>query len=238
MGVGALLAQIEERKRRLAALGLFDAARKPPLPFLPNTIGLITSASGAVLHDIMTRLATRFPRPVLLWPVAVQGDSAAAQIAAAIEGFNRFAPNHPTMPRPDVLIVARGGGSIEDLMAFNEEIVVRAAAASRIPLVSAVGHETDVTLIDYAAARRAATPTAAAEMVTPVRDELLRQLAVTAARLPMILRQILEKRHLQLGVLAARLLTPMPFLPISGNISMGLPNHCHGLGRIMRKNWR
>ncbi|MDI9349005.1 MAG: exodeoxyribonuclease VII large subunit [Candidatus Symbiobacter sp.] len=208
LGAGALLAKIEERKRRLAALGLFDAARKPPLPFLPEVIGIITSESGAVLHDIMTRLEARFPRRVILWPVAVQGEAAAAQITAAIEGFNRFVPGDPALPRPDVLIVARGGGSIEDLMPFNEENVVRAAAASRIPLVAAVGHETDVTLIDHAAARRAPTPTAAAEMVTPLRSELQRQLAVTAARLPQLLRQILERRQLYLHVLAAKLLTP------------------------------
>ncbi|HEX4293932.1 MAG TPA: exodeoxyribonuclease VII large subunit [Rhizomicrobium sp.] len=171
-GRGALMAMLEERKKKLAAEGLFDAARKKPLPFLPQIVGVITSPTGAVIRDIMHRLNDRFPRRVLLWPVAVQGEKAAAEIAAAIAGFNTF-----TKDRPDVLIVARGGGSIEDLMAFNEEIVVRAAAASAIPLISAVGHETDTTLIDFVSDRRAPTPTAAAEMAVPVRSELLGQTA-------------------------------------------------------------
>jgi exodeoxyribonuclease VII large subunit len=169
-GRGALMAMLEERRKKLAAEGLFDVARKKPLPFLPEVIGVVTSPTGAVIRDIMHRLNDRFPRRVLLWPVAVQGEKAAAEIAAAIKGFNEFTQN-----RPDVLIVARGGGSIEDLMAFNEEIVVRAAAASAIPLISAVGHETDTTLIDFASDRRAPTPTAAAEMAVPVRSELLDQ---------------------------------------------------------------
>jgi exodeoxyribonuclease VII large subunit len=173
-GVGALMAMLEERKKRLAAEGLFDAAQKKPLPFLPEVIGVITSPTGAVLRDIMHRLNDRFPRRVLLWPVAVQGEKAAADVAAAIAGFNVF-PTSGGLPRPDVLIVARGGGSIEDLMAFNEEIVVRAAAASAIPLISAVGHETDTTLIDFVSDRRAPTPTAAAEMAVPLRSELLSQ---------------------------------------------------------------
>ena len=171
-GLGALMAMLEERKKKLAAEGLFDAARKKPLPFLPDVIGVITSPTGAVIRDIMHRLNERFPRRVLLWPVAVQGERAAAEIAAAIAGFNAFAAGG-RLPRPDLLIVARGGGSIEDLMAFNEEMVVRAAAASTIPLISAVGHETDTTLIDFASDRRAPTPTAAAEMAVPVRSELL-----------------------------------------------------------------
>jgi exodeoxyribonuclease VII large subunit len=169
-GVGALMAMLEERKKKLAAEGLFEAARKKPLPFLPEIVGVITSPTGAVIRDIMHRLNDRFPRRVLLWPVAVQGEKAAAEIAAAIAGFNAF-----TTDRPDVLIVARGGGSIEDLMAFNEEIVVRAAAASAIPLISAIGHETDTTLIDFASDRRAPTPTAAAEMAVPLRSELVAQ---------------------------------------------------------------
>jgi len=173
-GVGALMAMLEERKKKLAAEGLFDAARKRPLPFLPDVIGVITSPTGAVIRDIMHRLNDRFPRRVLLWPVAVQGEKAASEVAAAIAGFNAFVAGG-AMPRPDVLIVARGGGSIEDLMAFNEEIVVRAAAASAIPLISAVGHETDTTLIDFASDRRAPTPTAAAEIAVPVRTELLGQ---------------------------------------------------------------
>ena len=168
-GLGALMAMLEERKKRLAAEGLFDAARKKKLPFLPEVIGVVTSPTGAVIRDIMHRLNARFPRRVLIWPVAVQGERAAAEIAQAIGGFNGMAGN---FPRPDLLIVARGGGSIEDLMAFNEEIVVRAAAASVIPLISAVGHETDTTLIDFASDMRAPTPTAAAELAVPVKADL------------------------------------------------------------------
>jgi exodeoxyribonuclease VII large subunit len=182
-GLGALMALLEERKRRLTAEGLFDEARKQLLPYLPAVIGVITSPSGAVIRDILHRLADRFPRRVLVWPVKVQGDGSAAEVAAAIAGFNALAPSQPSPagrgglgggmpPRPDLLIVARGGGSLEDLWSFNEEIVVRAAAESLIPLISAVGHETDVTLIDFAADRRAPTPTAAAEMAVPVRAEL------------------------------------------------------------------
>ena len=173
-GLGALMALLEERKKKLAAEGLFAEARKKPLPFLPDVIGVITSPTGAVIRDIMHRLDARFPRRVILWPVAVQGERAGGEVAAAIRGFNALAPGG-TVPRPDVIIVARGGGSIEDLMAFNEEIVVRAAAESTIPLISAVGHETDTTLIDFASDRRAPTPTAAAEMAVPVRSELLAQ---------------------------------------------------------------
>jgi len=171
-GAGALMAMLEERKKSLAAEGLFAAERKKKLPFLPDVIGVITSPTGAVIRDIMHRLQARFPRRVLLWPVAVQGERAAAEVAAAIAGFNAFDPSG-ALPRPDLLIVARGGGSMEDLMAFNDEAVVRAAAASVIPLISAVGHETDTTLIDYASDRRAPTPTAAAEMAVPVRRELI-----------------------------------------------------------------
>jgi exodeoxyribonuclease VII large subunit len=170
-GVGALMALLEERKRKLAAEGLFAAERKRALPFLPNVIGVITSPTGAVIRDILHRLADRFPRRVLVWPVLVQGEQAAGQIAAAIQGFNALTPGGP-IPRPDVLIVARGGGSLEDLWAFNEEAVVRAAADSAIPLISAVGHETDTTLIDFASDRRAPTPTAAAEMAVPVKADL------------------------------------------------------------------
>lgn len=171
-GVGALLALLDERRKKLAAEGLFEPARKQHLPFLPERIGVITSPTGAVIRDILHRLADRFPRDVLLWPVRVQGDGAAEEIAAAIRGFNGLAEDGP-VARPDLLIVARGGGSIEDLWAFNEEIVVRAAAESDIPLISAVGHETDTTLIDYASDKRAPTPTAAAEIAVPVRADLI-----------------------------------------------------------------
>ena len=181
-GVGALLKMIEERRKKLAAEGLFDAARKRKIPLLPEVIGVVTSPSGAVIRDILHRLRDRFPRRVLLWPVVVQGEDAARQVAAAIRGFNAIQPGG-RVPRPDVLIVARGGGSIEDLMPFNEEIVVRAAAESRIPLISAVGHETDTTLIDFAADRRAPTPTAAAEMAVPVRNDLLNELGHVGQRL-------------------------------------------------------
>src|SRR5271156_2008577 len=170
-GVGALMALMEERKKKLAAEGLFDEARKQLLPWLPEVIGVVTSPTGAVIRDILHRLEDRFPRHVLVWPVKVQGEGSAEQVAAAIRGFNALAVGG-RIPRPDVLIVARGGGSLEDLWSFNEEIVVRAAAESLIPLISAVGHETDVTLIDFAADRRAPTPTAAAEMAVPVRAEL------------------------------------------------------------------
>ncbi len=180
-GAGALMALLEERKRRLAAEGLFAAERKRPLPFLPTCIGVVTSPTGAVIRDILHRLADRFPRPVLVWPVAVQGEGAADQVARAIRGFNALAPDGDP-PRPDLLIVARGGGSLEDLWAFNEEVVARAAAESAIPLISAVGHETDTTLIDFVSDRRAPTPTAAAEMAVPVRSELLTRVAELGSR--------------------------------------------------------
>src|SRR4051794_24609968 len=180
-GVGALMALLEERKRKLAAEGLFDPARKQLLPFLPNVIGVVTSPTGAVIRDILHRLADRFPRRVVVWPVRVQGDGSAEQIAVAIRGFNAL-PEAGPIPRPDLVIVARGGGSLEDLWSFNEESVVRAAAESMIPLISAVGHETDVTLIDFAADKRAPTPTAAAEMAVPVRSELLVQVDSLARR--------------------------------------------------------
>jgi exodeoxyribonuclease VII large subunit len=180
-GIGALMALMEERKKKLAAEGLFDATRKRSLPWLPEVIGVVTSPTGAVIRDILHRLADRFPRRVLVWPVKVQGDGAAEQIAGAIRGFNAL-PEGGRMPRPDLLIVARGGGSLEDLWSFNEEIVVRAAAESLIPLISAVGHETDITLIDFAADKRAPTPTAAAEMAVPVRSELLVEVSALARR--------------------------------------------------------
>ena len=171
-GVGALMALLEERRKTLAAEGLFDAARKQELPYLPRVIGVVTSPTGAVIRDILHRLADRFPTHVIVWPVRVQGESAAAEIAAAIRGFNALPEDGP-VTKPDLLIVGRGGGSVEDLWSFNEEAVVRAAADSMIPLISAVGHETDVTLIDYASDKRAPTPTGAAEMAVPVRGELI-----------------------------------------------------------------
>jgi exodeoxyribonuclease VII large subunit len=180
-GVGALMALLEERKKKLAAEGLFDEARKQLLPYLPEVIGVVTSPTGAVIRDILHRLADRFPRRVLVWPVRVQGEGAAEEVAAAIRGFNALPAGGP-LPRPDLLIVARGGGSIEDLWSFNEEIVVRAAAESMIPLISAVGHETDVTLIDFAADKRAPTPTAAAEMAVPVMAELIARVDGLARR--------------------------------------------------------
>ena len=181
-GVGALMAMLEKRKAALSAEGLFAPERKRPIPYLPEVIGVITSPSGAVIRDILHRLRDRFPRKVLIWPVAVQGDKCAPEVARAIAGFNAFTPGG-ALPRPDLLIVARGGGSIEDLWGFNEEAVVRAAAASDIPLISAVGHETDTTLIDYASDKRAPTPTAAAELAVPVRLELMAWLDGQEARL-------------------------------------------------------
>jgi exodeoxyribonuclease VII large subunit len=206
-GQGALLKLVEERKRRLAAEGLFDAARKRKLPFLPRIIGVVTSPTGAVIRDILHRLEDRFPRRVLLWPVAVQGTGAAEQVAAAIHGFNRLEADG-AVPRPDLLIVARGGGSLEDLWAFNEEIVVRAAAESRIPLISAVGHETDTTLIDFASDRRAPTPTAAAEMAVPVRAELQALMLGHGERLYRGLQRMVGERRTHLEGLARGLPDP------------------------------
>ena len=171
-GIGALMAQLEKRKKKLEAEGLFDKSIKKEIPYLPEIIGVVTSPSGAVIQDILHRLSDRFPRKVLLWPVAVQGERCAPDVAAAINGFNRLTPGG-AMPRPELIIVARGGGSIEDLWGFNEDSVVRAAAESEIPLISAVGHETDTTLIDFASDLRAPTPTAAAEYAVPVRADLM-----------------------------------------------------------------
>ena len=181
-GAGALMMMLEKRRKALAAEGLFDDARKRPLPYLPRVIGVVTSPSGAVIRDILHRLRDRFPTRVLIWPVAVQGEACAPQVSAAIRGFNALTPDGP-VPRPDLIIVARGGGSLEDLWGFNEEAVVRAAADSAIPLISAVGHETDTTLIDFASDRRAPTPTAAAEIAVPVRAELAARLTENAARM-------------------------------------------------------
>jgi exodeoxyribonuclease VII large subunit len=207
-GQGALLKMIEERRKKLAAEGLFDADRKRPLPTLPEVIGIVTSPTGAVIRDILHRLEDRFPRDVLVWPVPVQGAAAAGEVAAAIEGFNAL-PLTGWPRRPDVLIVARGGGAIEDLMAFNEEIVVRAAAASAIPLISAVGHETDTTLIDFASDKRAPTPTAAAEFAVPVRLQLLARVGEAASRLVFQIERGLELKRAPLQAFARGLGNPM-----------------------------
>lgn len=195
-GQGALMALLDQRRRQLAAEGLFDEDRKRPLPFLPRVIGVVTSPTGAVIRDILHRLADRCPSHVILWPVAVQGDPAAPQVARAVRGFGALSPDGP-VPRPDLLIVGRGGGSIEDLWAFNEEEVVRAIAESPIPVISAVGHETDTTLADFAADRRAPTPTAAAEMAVPVRADLahhVRELGGRAERLALRYRERAAER--------------------------------------------
>ncbi|MGZ0190313.1 MAG: exodeoxyribonuclease VII large subunit [Alphaproteobacteria bacterium] len=190
-GEGALLKLLEDRKRALSAEGLFDESRKQLLPYLPDVIGVVTSPTGAVIRDILHRLNDRFPRHVLVWPVLVQGDGAADQIASAIRGFNAMEEGG-NVPRPDLLIVARGGGSLEDLWAFNEEAVVRAAAESFIPLISAVGHETDWTLIDLASDQRAPTPTAAAEMAVPVRYDVMAQVADCEGRMIRAVRRHTE----------------------------------------------
>ncbi|MFA9231532.1 MAG: exodeoxyribonuclease VII large subunit [Microgenomates group bacterium] len=203
-GAGALMAMLEKRKAALTSEGLFDPARKKPIPYLPGVIGVVTSPSGAVIRDILHRLRDRFPRHVLIWPVAVQGQACAAEVAAAIRGFNAIEPGGP-VPRPDLIIVARGGGSLEDLWGFNEEIVVRAAAASRIPLISAVGHETDTTLIDYASDLRAPTPTAAAELAVPVRLDLIATNDALGARLMRAVVQGVQRRDQRLRDLARAL---------------------------------
>ena len=208
-GVGALMALLEERRKMLAAEGLFDASRKKLLPYLPTTIGVITSPTGAVIRDILHRLNDRFPRHVLVWPVRVQGETAAAEVAAAIKGFNDMEQ------KPDLLIVARGGGSLEDLMPFNEEIVVRAAAASKIPLISAVGHETDTTLIDHASDWRAPTPTAAAEKAVPVRADLLAELASLSARQKRGLSRVLSEVKLRLQAASRALPKPDEILAMA-----------------------
>jgi exodeoxyribonuclease VII large subunit len=230
-GVGALLAQLEKLKAKLQAEGLFAAERKKPIPFLPRTIGIITSPTGAVIRDILHRLEDRFPRRVLLWPVLVQGEYAAEQVAKAIAGFNKLQGDL----RPDVLIVARGGGSIEDLWAFNEEIVARAAAASVIPLISAVGHETDTTLIDFVSDRRAPTPTAAAEMAVPVRAELVERVRTLGARLGGGLARGLERRRVDLRAAGARLPRPDMLL---GLAQQRFDRAAEKLGRALMTNER
>ena len=210
-GIGALMALLEKRRKMFEEEGLFRPERKKPLPFLPKIVGVITSPTGAVIRDILHRIGERFPTHVIVWPVAVQGEGAAAQVAAAITGFNAMESDI----RPDVLIVARGGGSIEDLWAFNEEIVVRAAAASAIPLISAVGHETDTTLIDFVSDKRAPTPTAAAEIAVPVRDELVVGLKQLDARLGAAMQRLLVQRQEVLEGLSRGLPRPEQLLQVA-----------------------
>ena len=206
-GIGALMAQLEKRKKKLEAEGLFDKNIKKEIPYLPEIIGVITSPSGAVIRDILHRLSDRFPRKVLLWPVSVQGESCAPDVTAAINGFNKLTPGG-AMPRPELIIVARGGGSIEDLWGFNEESVVRAAFESEIPLISAVGHETDTTLIDLASDLRAPTPTAAAEYAVPVRADLMGWLSSMEERRVRSLTSNLEIKRQRLKDLSRGLPTP------------------------------
>ncbi len=206
-GQGALMALLEKRKKQLEAEGLFAPERKKPLPYLPQIIGVVTSPSGAVIRDILHRLRDRFPRKVLIWPVAVQGANCAPEVTRAIEGFNALTPGG-ALPRPDLIIVARGGGSIEDLWGFNEESVARAAAASDIPLISAVGHETDTTLIDFVSDRRAPTPTAAAELAVPVRMELLAWTNEQGARLSRAASDAVQRRAQRLRDVARALPRP------------------------------
>ena len=206
-GEGALLKMLEERKKKLASEGLFDENRKKAIPFLPENIAVITSPTGAVIRDIMHRLRDRFPRPVYLWPVLVQGEGAAEQVAAALKGFNLIPTeglqtSDGMIPRPDVIIVARGGGSLEDLLPFSEEIVVRAVADSQIPVISAVGHETDTMLIDYAADLRAPTPTGAAEKAVPVRIEIKSALDNMGVRLNDSLVRLVNEKKMRLDGLA------------------------------------
>ena len=203
-GMGALMALLEKRKTMLSAEGLFEESRKRALPYLPEVIGVVTSPSGAVIRDILHRLRDRFPRKVLIWPVAVQGAKCAPEVVRAIEGFNALQVGG-AMPRPDLLIVARGGGSVEDLWGFNEESVARAAAASNIPLISAVGHETDTTLIDFVSDKRAPTPTAAAELAVPVRIELMAWLDQQSARMTTSLSGGLQRRSQRLRDLSRAL---------------------------------
>jgi exodeoxyribonuclease VII large subunit len=210
-GEGALLALLARNKARFEAEGLFSAERKRAIPYLPRVIGVVTSPTGAVIRDILHRLADRFPVRVLVWPVLVQGQGAAEQVAAAVRGFSALAPGG-AVPRPDLVIVARGGGSIEDLWAFNEEVVVRAVADCSVPVISAVGHETDTTLCDFAADRRAPTPTAAAEMAVPVRAELLNQIAELALRKRRAVLRPLQLGRERLAARAERMPAPQALL--------------------------
>jgi exodeoxyribonuclease VII large subunit len=206
-GAGALMALLEERKKKLAAEGLFDESRKRPIPFLPRVVGVVTSPTGAVIRDMLFCFAERFPIRVIVWPVRVQGETSAKEVATAIRGFNSFVTEGP-LPRPDILIVARGGGSLEDLWGFNEEIVVRAAAESRIPLISAVGHETDWTLIDLASDARAPTPTKAAEWAVPKKSDLMQRVSEQSDRLSLTIRRLLDNERRHLTALARALPRP------------------------------
>jgi len=210
-GIGALMALLEERKKKLAAEGLFDEARKKPLPFLPNVVGVVTSPTGAVIRDMLHGFAERFPACVLVWPVRVQGETAAAEVTAAVEGFNRLGPES-AVPRPDVLIVARGGGSLEDLWGFNEEILARAVAASGIPVISAVGHETDWTLIDFVADARAPTPTKAAEWAVPKHSELIARMTELRERQRYAVARIIESNRSDLRAAIRGLPRPQDLL--------------------------
>lgn len=214
-GMGALLAQLERLKAKLQGEGLFDQARKKPIPTMPAVVGVITSPTGAVIRDILHRIRDRWPCRVIVWPVVVQGDQAAAQVSAAIEGFHRLAPDGPT-PRPDVLIVARGGGSVEDLWPFNAEALARTVFAAEIPIISAVGHETDTTLIDFVSDRRAPTPTAAAEMATPVLAELKAAIADFSGRLHRSGGRMVEDRRGRLQVMERSLARVPDLVELAG----------------------
>ncbi|PWK65298.1 exodeoxyribonuclease VII large subunit [Aminobacter sp. AP02] len=212
-GAGALMALLEERKRKLAAEGLFDDSRKRPLPFMPLVIGVVTSPTGAVIRDIIHRIKDRFPLHVLVWPVRVQGETSGGEVAGAVNGFNALADDG-LIARPDLLIVARGGGSLEDLWGFNDEALIRAVAASHIPVISAVGHETDWTLIDLAADRRAPTPTGAAELAVPVKAELEATLANLGARLRGAVSRMIDRRSQAVRAAARALPTPDQLLAL------------------------
>ncbi len=207
-GEGALMALLEERKKKFKLEGLFDEQHKKNIPFLPETIGIITSPTGAVIKDILHRLEERFPCEVLLWPVPVQGDDASTLITNAVKGFNEMKESQNLRP-PDVIIIARGGGSIEDLWAFNEEDIVRSVFASKIPIISAVGHETDTTLIDFVSDLRAPTPTAAAELCTPVREELRNDLQDYQKKLSNLIRSYLDERKFILNMTSDKLPTSL-----------------------------
>lgn len=224
-GVGALLKLIEDRKKKLAAEGLFDAERKKTIPYLPRTIGIITSPTGAVIQDMLHRLRDRFLPHVLFWPVTVQGETAAAEVRAALEGLQTF------NPRPDVIIIARGGGSVEDLMPFNDEALVRAVAASAIPVISAIGHETDWTLIDLAADVRAPTPTGAAEFAVPVKADLLFTTADLRQRLEGTIQRVLRQQRVTLEALRRGLTHPRALLE---NMTQRLDDRALRLGTALR----